>query len=371
MKRLGIYVIYDCENIVDDYIGYMLQELRKVVDCLVVVCNFKEIRSGIQNINDYADRIYYRDNTGFDAGAYKYALCCCIGWSEISAYEELVLLNDSFYGPFYPMRNLFAKMDKISVDYWGLTKSPAGTLTGKYTYGSHIQSFFLAFRKPILDDRRFRNFWESMPYPKSFLQAVRVFELACNKLLDECGWNGTALSDLSQHKYHIKANENPYMLYSYELVRYAEIPVLKRKSLDLRFQGVSNALKALKYIEDQGGYNVQLIKKHILRIGQPLHEKAKLDFYRLDKFYYSHTRIYLYGAGILGKNLAEYFDYRGWSFECFLVTDSCHSLNNCEIFDNAVIAEEDGIIIAVGTKEAYVQIKDLIKKRCTEKQIFP
>ena len=28
MKRLGIYVIYDCENIVDDYIGYMLQELR-------------------------------------------------------------------------------------------------------------------------------------------------------------------------------------------------------------------------------------------------------------------------------------------------------------------------------------------------------
>ena len=89
MKRLGIYVIYDCENIVDDYIGYMLQELRKVVDCLAVVCNFKVIRRGIQNINAYADRVYYRDNTGFDAGAYKDALCRFIGWSEVSAYEEL------------------------------------------------------------------------------------------------------------------------------------------------------------------------------------------------------------------------------------------------------------------------------------------
>lgn len=371
MKRLGIYVTYDCEKIADDYIGYMLQELRKVVDCLVVVCNYKEIRSGIQNINVYADRVYYRDNTGFDAGAYKYALCCCIGWDEVSAYEELVLLNDSFYGPFYPMSDLFAKMDKMPVDYWGLTKSPAGILMGKYAYDSHIQSYFLVFRKPILEDRRFRNFWESMPYPESFLQAVCVFELECSKLLNECGWKGIALSDLSPHQYPVKANENPYMLYSYELVRYAEIPVLKRKSLDFRFPGFRNALKALKYIEDQGGYNVQLIKKHILRIGQPLHEKAQLDFYRLEEFYHSHTRIYLYGAGILGKNLAEYFDYKGWSFECFLVTGSSGSADRCIAFEEADITEADGIIIAVGTKEAYAEIKDVVKKRCTEKQIYP
>ena len=371
MKRLGIYVIYDCENIVDDYIGYMLQELRKVVDCLAVVCTFKVIRRGIQNINAYADRVYYRDNTGFDAGAYKDALCRFIGWSEVSAYEELVLLNDSFYGPFYPMEDLFIKMDKISVDYWGLTKSPAGTWMGKYTYDSHIQSYFLVFRKNVLDDRRFRDFWESMSYPESFSQAVRVFELECSRLLNECGWKGTALSELGQHKYHIKVNENPYMFYSYELVRYAENPVLKRKSLDMRFPGFGNALKAFQYIEDQGIYNVQLIKKHMLRTGQPLHEKAKLDYFRLDEFYDSHARIYLYGAGILGKNLAEYFNYRGWSFECFLVTDSSSLQDRCIVFEEADIAEDDGIMIAVGTKEAYAAILDVVKKRCAEKQIFP
>ena len=40
MKRLCIYVTYDAENIIDDYIGYMMRELRKVVECLVVVCNY-------------------------------------------------------------------------------------------------------------------------------------------------------------------------------------------------------------------------------------------------------------------------------------------------------------------------------------------
>ena len=269
------------------------------------------------------------------------------------------------------MEDLFIKMDKISVDYWGLTKSPAGTWMGKYTYDSHIQSYFLVFRKNVLDDRRFRDFWESMSYPESFSQAVRVFELECSRLLNECGWKGTALSELGQHKYHIKVNENPYMFYSYELVRYAENPVLKRKSLDMRFPGFGNALKAFQYIEDQGIYNVQLIKKHMLRTGQPLHEKAKLDYFRLDEFYDSHARIYLYGAGILGKNLAEYFNYRGWSFECFLVTDSSSLQDRCIVFEEADIAEDDGIMIAVGTKEAYAAILDVVKKRCAEKQIFP
>ena len=75
MKRLCIYVTYDFENIVDNYIGYMLQELRKLVDCLVVVCNYKEIAGGIEHIQPYVDKIYCRDNVGFDAGAYKDALC--------------------------------------------------------------------------------------------------------------------------------------------------------------------------------------------------------------------------------------------------------------------------------------------------------
>ena len=46
MKRLCIYLVYDKQNIVDEYIGYMLQELKTSVDTLVVVCNGLEIKKG-------------------------------------------------------------------------------------------------------------------------------------------------------------------------------------------------------------------------------------------------------------------------------------------------------------------------------------
>ena len=90
MKRLCIFVTYDHENIVDDYIGYLLQQLRKVVDGLAVVCNYEYIAKGIDKIRPYADKVYYRNNTGFDAGAYKDAICSYLGWDEINKYEEVL-----------------------------------------------------------------------------------------------------------------------------------------------------------------------------------------------------------------------------------------------------------------------------------------
>ncbi|MCM1264032.1 MAG: hypothetical protein NC313_15075, partial [Butyrivibrio sp.] len=75
--------------------------------------------------------------------------------------------------------------------------------------------------------------------------------------------------------------------------------------------------------------------------------------------------------GTWGKNLAEYFDYKGWSFEGFLATTLDGSTERCILFDKADIADDDGIIIAVGTKEAYTAIVAAVKKRCNREQVFP
>lgn len=113
MKRICIYVTYDPDNIADSYIGCLLSELRKSVDYLIVVCNYEYILSGVENIQPYADKIYYRSNMGFDAGAYKGALCSYIGWDEIGSYDELLMINDSFYGPLYPFESVFYAMEKL------------------------------------------------------------------------------------------------------------------------------------------------------------------------------------------------------------------------------------------------------------------
>lgn len=68
MRRLLIYLTYDKQNIIDDYVGYFLQSMHAVVHSIIVVCNMGEIEKGLSNLSDHADNIFYRENVGLDAG---------------------------------------------------------------------------------------------------------------------------------------------------------------------------------------------------------------------------------------------------------------------------------------------------------------
>ena len=58
MKRLGIYLIYDEEKIIDSFIGYMLRELKTCIEHLVVVCNMPEVLHGTDILEKHADEIF-------------------------------------------------------------------------------------------------------------------------------------------------------------------------------------------------------------------------------------------------------------------------------------------------------------------------
>ena len=101
MKSLCIYVIYDKPNIVSPYIEKVIQELFKFAQDIYVVCNFEKIADGQQYIEPYAKEIICRKNEGYDAGAYKEALCDYITWENVKKYDELIITNDSYFGPSY------------------------------------------------------------------------------------------------------------------------------------------------------------------------------------------------------------------------------------------------------------------------------
>lgn len=59
MHRLLIYLTYDRQNIIDDYIGYFLHSMRDLADTVIAVCNIPYIEKGLHNLSDYADHIFY------------------------------------------------------------------------------------------------------------------------------------------------------------------------------------------------------------------------------------------------------------------------------------------------------------------------
>lgn len=112
MRRLGIFSFFDKDGIVDTYIEYLLMDLMLVIDKLIVVVNGKLCSAGREKFEKYAANVILRPNKGFDAGAYSEIIVNVLGEEEIKKWDEIVLCNDTFYGPFVSFCDIFNEMSK-------------------------------------------------------------------------------------------------------------------------------------------------------------------------------------------------------------------------------------------------------------------
>ena len=110
VRRLAIYFFYDKEGVVDDYIPYLLKDLKENVGELLVVCNGQLTVEGRSKFNALTPHLIVRDNTGYDVWAYKAGLEY-YGWEKLSEYDEIVLLNFTIMGPVYPFKGMFEEMN--------------------------------------------------------------------------------------------------------------------------------------------------------------------------------------------------------------------------------------------------------------------
>lgn len=266
MKRLGIYLAYDKQKIIDTYIGYMLRELKTCVHHLVVVCNMTEIFRGKAILEKYADEIFCRENIGYDAGGFKEALGNFIGWDVVWKYDELVLVNDSIFGPFIPMKKIFSKMDKKSADFWGL----AAHGTHDKDFLKHIQTYFLVVRSKMLHSIQFRDYWEEMPLYTDFLDVVYEHEVKFTSFFERLGYTYDVLADTNVNDSEINSKNNyiQYAMIPYELIKKRNFPFLKKQPLafnTLMQQTQENLYQAIDYIDKKTEYDVDLIWENIIR----------------------------------------------------------------------------------------------------------
>ena len=269
MRRICIYLTYDRQQIADRYIGYMLKELKTCSDYLAVVCNETEVVRGKEMLESCADVIFYRENTGFDAGGYNDALCSLIGWERVLAFDELVLVNDSLFGPFRPMKDIFAEMDEKEADFWGLAKHAEYRKDGFDYFPEHIQSFFFVFRSRMLHSIHFRSYWEKEPYYKSYNEAVRKYEMQFTSWFSGLGYSYAVLADTKANDSdNLENNYRQFARISYELIKKRNFPFLKKQQLaeeSLDIQTQENLRQAIDYIEKETDYDADLIWENIIR----------------------------------------------------------------------------------------------------------
>lgn len=269
MRRLLIYLTYDRQNIIDDYIGYFLQSMQSVAESVVAVCNMPRVEKGLHHLENYAEHVFYRENVGLDAGGFKDALCTFIGWDKIKEYDELILANDSFYGPFEDVSRIFDEMESRRLDFWGLMKRGAGQYGQTGNDPEHILSFFYVFQAPLIHSKEFRDYWEDMPYYQDYRTVVKQYERQLTRYFSELGYTYDAYADTAPNETKNLKNQFFQCDYlSYEMIRKRGFPFLKRKQMAynaLSMQTQENLALSMDYVEKHTDYNVNLIWKNLIR----------------------------------------------------------------------------------------------------------
>lgn len=203
MRRLGIFLFYDGKGRVSPHVHTAIKAFAAHCDELVFVANGALNMDTYAGLEDYVTHLLPRENTGFDVWGYKAGIEH-IGYDNLADYDEIVLLNYTFFAPLSDLGVMFSRMEaRDDLDGWGMTEY---TDAGK----TFLQSYFLCSRKSLHATPDFRSYWQNMPMIRSINDSLDFHEFRFSRHFRNLGyklepyvknrdnWDGnTTLTDLA------------------------------------------------------------------------------------------------------------------------------------------------------------------------------
>jgi len=368
-KRLGIYVIYDKDGKVDKYAEHIALELRKVTDRFVIVANGKLDETGKTLMKKYSDEVCVRENIGLDAGAYADVIVNVIGKQAFEEYDEIVLCNDTFYGPFIPMENIFEQMENDKCDFWGMDRIERDFL-------SYIISYFYVFRKRVIKSGDLYSYFKDniLNQINDISDAYARFEVGLYYTLTKKGYVPSSYT--YTEGYYSKKTPNL-------CVEKYNLPIWKRRFFQKENYDAKICNELLKVIGDRGYYDIKCIQENVERVYGyiiPEEESAverKDEVYELkynvpqitsqeiEAFLKNHDNVYIYGAGSFARATLFVFKDKMKDFKGFMVSDKKgykhDSIWGYPVYDVKDI-KEDAIMVALSYKN-HLEVVETLGKR--------
>lgn len=177
-----VFAHYDMQDKVDEYVLYYLRELQKIAATIHFVTTSALNDAERGKVASLGVNVLQRNNDGYDFCSYK------LGIESIdrSQIDELIVCNDSVYGPFAELDELFATMRLRGANFWGLTDS--------YDYQHHLQSYFLVFSGDALQSQAFKGFWNSVEALSDKRDIIRRYEVGLSQSMAAAGFPPEALA---------------------------------------------------------------------------------------------------------------------------------------------------------------------------------
>lgn len=202
-----------------------LRGLREVADDVLFFANCPVFPDEIGKLDGIVRHAAFRVHGGHDFMSYRlgFEKARELGLLGAERTDELILANDSCYGPVFPFPDCFAKMADRPCDFWGMTAN-----SGAYR-SEHVQSFFFVFRRPVLDGDALGRFLGSIEVLGARWEVVRRYEVGFTAALVKAGYKWDTLVPRTFSAGHGGGTPTKHVL---ETLRDWGMPLVKVKGLD-------------------------------------------------------------------------------------------------------------------------------------------
>ncbi len=217
-RRACLFAGHDRDGLVDDTVIAYLTEMSRHADVFYLADGV--LGPGeLDKLAGITVGAWSVPHGAYDFGSFSLLARELVGWERLAPYDEVVLANDSCY-LLRPLDDVFAEMDTRACDWWSLQAtsmehdesyisddSPIPLAEAKRRFIGprhwtddrfvHLSSYFLAFRRPVLDDPGFRFRLDTVARQDEKRLVIHKYEVGISRYLVDAGFDfDTFLPDL-------------------------------------------------------------------------------------------------------------------------------------------------------------------------------
>lgn len=187
VKRACLFAGYDADGLIDATAIKYIAELAKYCDVYYLAdCEILDVE--LAKLTPFVKGAWAERHANYDFGSYKTLLTEKLGWEAAEQYDEIIFANDSVY-LLTDLSAVFAKMDKSNCAWWGMQATKGMAFTKDHPSQNHVSgtthvlndalfsefdntpyydflvgSYFIVFRKNVVQDAGFRKIIESISF---------------------------------------------------------------------------------------------------------------------------------------------------------------------------------------------------------------
>lgn len=281
-RRAIVLAHFDPQGQFDRHVVHAARAYRRLAARLVLVSNGggRLPRDLAAVVDDYLPR----PNMGYDFMAWKQGLATL----DRCDYDEIVCANDSVYGPLFDLTAACDDPRTADADLWGMVLSDQSTARDRPRI-PHLQSWFFAMRRPLLESAWFEAFWSGVEPVAAKREIIDRFEIGLSRSAAEAGFRIAGLYDattaprvaLREVLPHVslaaprrawrlirksrRTPHNPSELVWWRLLE-AGVPFVKVGLFRVNHYGI-DVQRVLAELARRTPYDLDLIRGHLARCG--------------------------------------------------------------------------------------------------------